>query len=266
MNLLMVDDQKNVIAGMQKGIRWERLPVERVFAANSAREARIIMNENQIDAMLCDIEMPEEDGLKLFRWVKSNYEQIKCLFLTSHAEFEFARDALNLGSFGYILQPAPYEEIEEAIRRLGETLDSEEKIRHLALYGQEYLITGRTQKPNKLSDEGQKEEEQCEECGYVEQAVRYIRKNIGADIHRSDIAKEVNLNEDYLSRIFKRQMGLPIKEYILKEKMFMAQNLLKNTNFSVGTISARVGFDNFSHFSQIYKKMMGKTPGQERKC
>lgn len=46
--------------------------------------------------------------------------------------------------------------------------------------------------------------------------------------------------------------------------MRTAQNLLHNTTFSISMIGAKVGFGNFSHFSQTYKKVMGKTPAEER--
>ncbi|MGN1377316.1 MAG: helix-turn-helix domain-containing protein [Dorea sp.] len=272
MNLLIVDDQKNVIEGMQEGIHWDGLSVESVYTANSAKEAKNIISEKKIDAMLCDIEMPGENGLSLFRWAKKQNEQLECLFLTSHAEFEFAKEAMNLGGFGYILQPAPYSVIERAIREIGRHLDSEKKLRFYAQYGREFLETkGALEHRTEGKAPSDREEEQLQtesvrdDCNYVDNVIHYIHRNIGADIRRADLAKEVNLNEDYLSRIFKKQMGVSLKEYILQEKMYVAKNLLKNTNFSVGTISAKVGFDNFAHFSKIYKKMMGKTPAEERK-
>lgn len=79
-----------------------------------------------------------------------------------------------------------------------------------------------------------------------------------------ELAQVVNLNEDYLSRIFKKEKGIALKEYIILEKMRTAQNLLHNTTFSISMIGAKVGFGNFSHFSQTYKKVMGKTPAEER--
>lgn len=268
MNLLIVDDQKNIIEGMQKGIQWDGLAVESVYTANSAREARSIISREKIDAMLCDIEMPEENGLSLFRWAKSYNEHLECLFLTSHAEFEFAKEAMNLGGFGYILQPAPYHVIEKAIREISKRLESEKQLRFFAQYGKEYLSihkVGDSVAGHERVEADETKENGQEECNYVDQAVHYIHKNIGTDLRRTDIAKEVNLNEDYLSRIFKKQMGVSLKEYILQEKMYLARNLLKNTKFSISVISERVGFDNFAHFSKSYKKLMGKTPAEERK-
>ena len=70
MKLLIVDDQPSVSEGLKKGIAWEELQIDEVFAAYNALEAREILNSRPIDIMLCDIEMPVENGLQLLAWVK----------------------------------------------------------------------------------------------------------------------------------------------------------------------------------------------------
>ena len=88
MNLLIVDDQKAIVESLRSGIGWPDLGFDRVFTACSAREARLVMRNFDIDILLTDIEMPEEDGLELFRWAKDNYPDMVGVFLTSHADFE----------------------------------------------------------------------------------------------------------------------------------------------------------------------------------
>ena len=65
MNVLIVDDQKAIVESLREGIRWEELGVEKVYTACSAREAKLVLVNFQVDVMLSDIEMPEEDGLEL---------------------------------------------------------------------------------------------------------------------------------------------------------------------------------------------------------
>jgi two-component system, response regulator YesN len=77
--------------------------------------------------MLCDIEMPAESGLSLFRWVKKKGINVECIFLTAHADFIYAKEAIQLGGFDYILQPARYEDIEQAIVRAEEKIISKRK-------------------------------------------------------------------------------------------------------------------------------------------
>ena len=58
MNILIVDDQIYVVAGIRKEICWEKLGIQEVFTAYSAQEARMVFEQHRIDIMLCDIEMP----------------------------------------------------------------------------------------------------------------------------------------------------------------------------------------------------------------
>ena len=94
--------------------------------------------------------------------------------------------------------------------------------------------------------------------------VEYIQNNIENDIRRGDIANAVHLNENYVSRLFKKQMNMPLKEFIIMEKMKLAKTLLGTTNLPISVISMKVGYQNFSHFSQTYRRVMGVSPTQER--
>ena len=70
MKLLLVDDEIVTIKGILKGVKWERLPFEKVLTATGAQEARELLCSEQIEIMLCDIEMPGESGLKLLEWIR----------------------------------------------------------------------------------------------------------------------------------------------------------------------------------------------------
>lgn len=58
----------------------------------------MILKNFPVDVLLSDIEMPEEDGISLCLWAKKEIADIECIFLTSHADFEYAREAIRLGT------------------------------------------------------------------------------------------------------------------------------------------------------------------------
>lgn len=118
MNILIIDDQIDVVLGIVKGVNWVKLHIKNIETAYTVVEAKSVFERTSIDLMLCDIEMPGENGLELFAWVKVKYKDTECVFLTSHADFGYAKKALELGSFDYILQPARYEEIETVIEQV----------------------------------------------------------------------------------------------------------------------------------------------------
>jgi len=117
MNVLIVDDQERILDAISTLVNWEKLKVEQVFTADSAQAAKEILRRERIDIMLTDIEMPGEDGIALHRWQTREYPAVVCIFLTSHADFSYAKEAIHNGAFDYILQPAAIHEIEEVFTR-----------------------------------------------------------------------------------------------------------------------------------------------------
>lgn len=135
MRLLIVDDQKAVVDGLLRQ-DWSASGITHVIGVHSAAEARRILAEYVVDVMLCDIEMPVEDGLSLVKWVRDQGIMAKCIFLTAHMEFSYAQKSVGLGAFDYVVQPAPYDEIRRAVERATRTLQQENQQRHQQKYGQ----------------------------------------------------------------------------------------------------------------------------------
>lgn len=135
MTILIVDDQISVVESMISEICWKDIGIKNILKAFNGYEAKELVRTNPIDIMLCDIEMPGLNGLDLFGWVKQNNYRIECIFLTSHADFNYAKQALNLGSFDYILQPARYGDIENAVKRAIKNIENKKDILKYYTYG-----------------------------------------------------------------------------------------------------------------------------------
>lgn len=116
--MLVVDDERFAVEGICQSNDWKTLGIDVVFKANHADEARRIMEEQRIDILICDIEMPDEDGLSLVRWVKAYSSYTESLILTCHSEFTYAKQAINLGSFDYLLKPADGQELLQVVSRM----------------------------------------------------------------------------------------------------------------------------------------------------
>ncbi len=115
MNLLIVDDEISSIRAVSHMLDWETIGIDRCFTALSAAEARQCMEENQIDLLLCDIEMPQQSGLELLEWVNEQQLQISCVYMTCYAEFSYAQKAIQLGSEAYLLKPIDPEELKSVL-------------------------------------------------------------------------------------------------------------------------------------------------------
>lgn len=135
MKVLLVDDQISILSGLISGLNWDALKVSAIRTASNAGQAKEILSKEHIDILLCDIEMPGENGLSLLRWIRSNNMDLICVFLTSHADFLYAKEAMQLKCFDYILQPARYDEIQATISKAIARVHKEHTDKELTQYG-----------------------------------------------------------------------------------------------------------------------------------
>jgi AraC-like DNA-binding protein len=99
----------------------------------------------------------------------------------------------------------------------------------------------------------------------IKKIILYIRKNLTYKISLDDIAKDLFITKEHLSRLFKKEMGITISEYIIKAKIQEAKNLLKQTDYNILDIAVLLNFANSSHFSNSFKKITGLSPSDYRK-
>ncbi|WP_438444093.1 response regulator transcription factor [Gorillibacterium sp. sgz5001074] len=103
--ILLVDDETYVTESLAETIPWTEIGVACVHQAASARDALSILEEQSVDILVTDIRMPEMDGLALIREVSARWPHVRCLVLTGHSDFEYAKKAIQLQVSDYILKP-----------------------------------------------------------------------------------------------------------------------------------------------------------------
>ncbi len=95
---------------------------------------------------------------------------------------------------------------------------------------------------------------------YVEVAKDYIRKHYREKIYLADVAEELGLSEGYLSRLFRKESDESFQDYVNRERVARASNLLLYSDFSLSQIAEYVSFPNQSYFGKMFKKYKGMTP------
>lgn len=98
----------------------------------------------------------------------------------------------------------------------------------------------------------------------IEKAKSFIMENIADPITVKDVADYVCLSAEYFTKSFKKETGLNIKEYITWTKVEAAKDMLEHTTIPVGMVALELGYTNFSHFSQVFKKYENVTPSEYR--
>ena len=240
-NALIVDDEVLIVQLLVENVDWSSAGIERVFKAHNAVMARKIIEEETIDVLVCDIEMPQEDGLHLIEWTREQSPETINIILTAFPDFNYARKAIQLGVFRYLLKPVSFDELELALESAVKEAKSRGKNRNLS------------------------EEESTNEAlnsSVVGQARQFIQDHYTETISRQDIEMAVHMNGDYLNRIFKKETGYSLIQYIQYYRVLAAKQMITKGRTNLADVAFSAGFDNPSYFIKVFRKWTGMTPGE----
>lgn len=250
-NVLIVDDEARTAEALERNVDWQACGVRRVFRAVSLRAALEVMEQQKVDILISDIEMPNGSGLQLLENLRERGKEISCIFVTCHPEFDYMRKAIQLQCSDYILKPIKYEELSRVLVRLihrmeaGQGGPASPTIPALGVTGTDFGVERN-----------------------VEQAVKdYIREHMMENITVAEIAENLHFNPQHLMRVFKKKTGLSIMEYTTQFRMDAAKTILKDSNLPIRDISAMVGYSDYAYFTRVFHKEVGQSPTQYRdKC
>lgn len=140
--LLLADDEPWIRQGLREIIDWKACGIDEVWEAEDGGEALAKIPLCKPDIVIADVRMPDIDGLELCARLKAEYPEIKVIIISGYQEFEYARQAVSLGVFDYIVKPLDEKVIFETVRKCIETIDKERKEKEeLALIKAELLAS-----------------------------------------------------------------------------------------------------------------------------
>lgn len=209
----IVDDEPIVRMGLKKLIPWEQLDFHVVCEAQNGWEALQQLEEQEIDLIITDIEMPIMNGIDFIRKAKDLKGRQNIVILTAYAEFEYAKSAIDCGVNGYILKPISegqiIETLEQVRKNLAVTLDRS--------YTRE--------KDNRLIEAVLLADQQAFELleSIIEEEMQYDNDDLGGICFRfsyilDEIVQKVNKKYCSLNKLEKLDMYLNINQqrYITK--------------------------------------------------
>lgn len=99
---------------------------------------------------------------------------------------------------------------------------------------------------------------------YTRHAIDYIYDHLHEQVTMSELAEREGLNKSYFSKLFSNEVGIPVKQFILKAKLNTAKNMLENPEYSISDIAFSLGFSSQSAFTAAFKNQMDMTPKKYR--
>ena len=100
----------------------------------------------------------------------------------------------------------------------------------------------------------------------VKKAVTYVQQHYASpDLSVVEVAKAAYISPNYLSRVFKRQVGCSILEYIRNARLEQAKLLLKHSDKNASQVAKNVGYHDRTYFSKVFKQVTGVSPNEYRR-
>lgn len=237
LRVLLVDDEIMIREGFKRLFDWETHDCTVVGEAADGMQALAQIDALEPDIAIMDINIPIINGLKVIQLSRIKHPDIAFIIVSGYDDFSYCREALRLQITDYILKPVNYDEFGSCIDKL-----------KISLF------------ENHRSEEPDKQEERT-----INGITRYLQEHLAEELSLSVLADEFHLSAQYISQLFKNEIGVNFLAYLTGIRMEKAKKLLLSTALPITEISKQSGYGDYRVFTKVFKKAEGTTPSQYRR-
>ena len=237
LRVLLVDDEIMIREGFKRLFDWEAHDCQVVGEAADGMEALAQIDTLRPDIVIMDINIPIMNGLKVIQLSRIKHPDTAFVIVSGYDDFSYCREALRLHITDYILKPVNYEEFGTCIDNL-----------KISLY------------EKRVSKEPEAQEERA-----IAGITRYLQEHLSEDVSLSSLAENFHLNPQYISQLFKNEIGVNFLSYLTGIRMEKAKKLLLSSALSVAEVAVQSGYADYRVFTKVFKKAEGCTPSQFRR-
>ena len=239
LRVLLVDDEIMIREGFKRLFDWEGHGCQVVGEAADGMEALTKIDTLAPDIAIMDINIPIMNGLKVIQLSRIKHPDTAFVIVSGYDDFAYCREALRLQITDYILKPVNYEEFGTCIDNL-----------KISLFQQRVSA----------APEPEKQEERT-----IAGITRYLQEHLAEEMSLSVLADEFHLNPQYISQLFRNEIGVNFLAYLTNIRIEKAKKLLLSTPLSVAEVAERAGYGDYRVFTKVFKKSEGATPSQYRR-
>ena len=237
LRVLLVDDEIMIREGFKRLFDWEAHNCQVVGEAADGMEALAKIDTLDPDIAIMDINIPIMNGLKVIQLSRIKHPDTAFVIVSGYDDFSYCREALRLQITDYILKPVNYEEFGACIDNLKIALFQRQSPKHQ-----------------------DRQEERT-----ITLITRYLQEHLAEEISLSILAEEFHLSSQYISQLFKSEIGVGFLAYLTNIRMEQAKKLLLSTPLSIAEVSEQSGYGDYRVFTKVFKKSEGITPSQYRR-
>lgn len=240
--ILIADDNSDIRAYISDCLRGEY----EIAEAENGAVALAKAVEWHPDLVVCDIIMPEMDGLELLRRLKSKPEtsRIPVILLTARTSVEQTREGLRAGADDYVTKPFD-------IRLLKTRIDSliESRVHLKEMFLKEFSV--------ELSDGEMNHTDRY----FLSRAYDYVKDHLSDEnLSIEGFGRSMHLSRTQLYRKIKSMTGLSPSAFVCELRLKIAASLLSETNLNISEVAYKVGFSSPSYFTTSFRRLYGMSP------
>lgn len=247
--LLVVDDERMIRRGIRALIDFQGLGIGACLEAENGEQAVEIMEQEHVDLILADINMPRMDGLEFCQWAKARDPSVKIAILTGYDYLDYAIRAIKVGVDDYALKPFSRDDVQALLFRLVEKKKETDS-----------FATVR-QAVSKLALDAGTEGEGSARAQMAELLEAHLAD---PDFSLAAMADQLGYSVSYQSTLFKKCFGENFRDYLLNLRLERAKILLLSTQMKHYEVAAAVGIDDPNYFSVCFRRKYRKTPREFR--
>ena len=94
----------------------------------------------------------------------------------------------------------------------------------------------------------------------IQKVITYINMEPASDLTLKALAAKLNINANYLSTLFKKELGIPLTEYVNRCRMEHTKHMLLSTELPIKRIAERCGFTDIHYFTRMFRRITSLTP------
>ena len=238
--VVLVDDEPLIVEGLRQVVDWAGHNCRVAATACDAASGAKVIRDHRPNILFTDIKMPGEDGLTMLAGLKGEFPRMQIAVLTGYRDFEYAQRAIRLGVSRFLLKPSKMDELEEALDHMTSVLDGLPPV------------------------EKEEETDTAANSFIVRQARGYIAQHCTEKLSLQNVADHCFISQWHLSKLLNRHLGQTFYDLLNAERMRLAKELLEDPALRINEIAERVGYADTAHFSRVFKKLEGVSPGEWR--
>lgn len=245
--VMIIDDDEDVrnLIEMQLGRYFT------ILTASNGAEGLNKLNEEQPDLVICDIMMPEMDGIEFTKRLKKNFNisHIPVILLTAYSSEEHQLEGIRAGADSYITKPFS---VKYLMTRVVKLIEQREKLQC------KFASEPGTLQPLISTTDRDK--------AFLNKIQQIIEQNMGnTEFKLESYASSLGLGRTTFFSKLKSIAGCSPNEYVRILRLKKAAELLITSELNISEIGYKVGIDDPYYFSKCFKNLFGKSPSQYRK-